>query len=169
MKNGQIVPVTQFERKDDLLMVAVTTASGGKGQVAYNISDVAQLNLADPPELAQTATLISNGHADQALTLIEPVLAFQQTLRDIPGNWWAKCALAKGSALFALNRSAETGALLKDVVSSSNDPEVQVAAKLQLALLSPPADPVEALAALLSYDSSHMTEATAVKDGKRPA
>ena len=150
MKNGQTFPINQFERKDDLLMVAVTTASGGKGQVAYNVSDIAKLNLAEPVELATASNLTANGHADQALALIEPVVAFQQTLRDIPGNWWAKCALAKSSALFALNRGAEASPLLKDIAGSSNDPEIQMAAKLQLALLSPPTDPTQALAA---YDT----------------
>ena len=150
LKNGESISAHEFQRKGDQLTVAVTTSTGGKGQIAYNIADVAELKLEPPPALAEASVLVANGRADRALALIEPVVFFQQSLRDIKGNWWANSALAKSSALFALNRGSEAAPLLKDVVNSSTDPEIQVAAKLQLALISPPKDPIEALAA---YDA----------------
>jgi len=158
LKNGQSVPAASFQRKDDLLMVDVTSPSGGKGQVAYHVSDVAELNLPAPPELASASDLIAKGHADQALAQIEPVVAFHQTLRDIPGNWWAKAALVKSLALIGLNRPADATPILKDIAASSNDSELQLAAKLQLALLVPPKDPAAALA---SYDAviNHSSDA----------
>lgn len=150
LKNGQSVPATNFQRKDDLLMVAITTPSGGQGQVAYHISDVAALNLPIPPELAAAEDLIAKGHPDLAREKIEPVVALQQTVRDISGNWWAKTALVKSMALIALNQPAEAEPILKDIAGSSAELEIQLAAKLQLSLLEPPKDPSQALSA---YDA----------------
>jgi len=150
LKNGQAVPASSFVRKDDLLMVDTTTASGAKGQVGYPISDVEALDLPNPPEVVRAGDLIAKGHAAQALTVLEPVVAFQQTVRDIPGNLWAKAALAKSRVLIALNRAAEAEPILKDIAGASTDPEIQTATKLQLALLEPPKDPATAIA---SYDA----------------
>lgn len=164
LKNGQSVPATDFSRKDDSIMIGVITPSGGKGQVAYSVSDIAQLKMPEPPELAAAASAQANGHPDQALALLQPALAFQQTLRDLPGNWWAQTALAETSVLVALHRTGEAEPLLKEIMSTSNDHEIQVGAKLQLALIDPPKDPVEALAAYdavikQSSDPSTLTQA----------
>ena len=150
LKNGQEVPANGLSRNEDQLMVSVTTSSGGTGQVAYGVADVAGLKLATPPEMDAASAAIAAGHPDEALAQILPVVAAQQQLRDIPGNLWAKAALIQSSALAALKRTGEAESLLKEIMSSSSDSEVQVAAKLQMALVSPPKDPAEALAA---YDT----------------
>jgi tetratricopeptide (TPR) repeat protein len=150
LKNGQTVPASSFVRKDDLLMVDTTTVSGAKGQVGYPITDVEALDLPNLPEVAGAGDLIATGHAAQALAALEPVVAFQQTVRDIPGNWWARAALGKCRALIALHRASEAEPILKDIAATSTDPEIQTATKLQLALLEPPKDTTAALA---SYDA----------------
>ncbi len=66
--------------------------------------------------------MLAAGHAEQALALIDPVVASQLTLRDVPGNWWAKTALVKSSALEAMNRTSDAVALLKDLTIYSKDP-----------------------------------------------
>ena len=150
LKSGVSVPADNFQRKDDQLMVTVTTSSGGHGQVYYYISDVAELDVAAPPALAAASDLMAKGHPDQALALISPIVAFQLTLRDIPGNWWAKSALVQASVLISLKRGPDAASLLKDIAATSQDPEIQTAAKLQLALIEPPQDPAVALSA---YDA----------------
>jgi tetratricopeptide (TPR) repeat protein len=160
LNNGQVVATDKLTREGDMLMAAVKTRSGGGGQVAFQVSDVAQLTLPVPPELAQAADLLAAGHADQALAMIEPVVAFQTTLRDITGNWWTKTALVKSSALIALNRTSDAAALLQDLLSFSKDPEIQLAAKLQLTLIAPPNDPVEAQAAYAAIISASIDEKT---------
>ncbi len=145
LKNGLSQPAVQIERQDDRVMVTVTTPSGGKGQVAYNVSDISELKMPPPPELATAAALIANGHAREALELLQPILAFEQSLRDIPGNYWDKTALTQSYALANVNQTAESESLLKDIIKSSSNPEMQLAAKLQLSLESPPKDAGEAL------------------------
>jgi tetratricopeptide (TPR) repeat protein len=164
LKNGQVVPADGLQRNGDMLTVTVKTPSGGTGQIAFQVSDVAQLTLPAPPALATALDLLAKGHADQALAQIDPIVAFQETLRDIPGNWWTKTALVKSSALVALNRAPEAVPVLKDIMSYSNDPETQLAAKLQMALIAPPKDPTEALAGYdaviaQSFDAKTLTQA----------
>jgi tetratricopeptide (TPR) repeat protein len=118
LKNGQSIPAPSFQRKDDLLMVDVTSASGAKGQVGYNVSDIAELNFPAPPELAAASSMLAKGHPDQALSEI--------------------------------------------------DPESRLAAKLQLTLLAPPADPAQALAVYdavinQSSDTKTLTQAWLAK------
>jgi len=164
LKSGESVPATTFQRQGDLLMVAVTNSTGSKGQVAYYISDVVELQFPQPPEMIATSDLIAKGRAARALEVIEPIVAFQKTIRDIPGNWWAKTALVKCTALVALNRPADAELILKDIATTSTEPEIQLAAKLQLALLDPPKDPAVALAAYdgvisQSTDTKTLTQA----------
>jgi tetratricopeptide (TPR) repeat protein len=164
LKSGAKVPAEELARKEDMLTVAVKTSTGSMGTVSYTVADVAELDLPLPPEIALANGLIAQGHADQALAQISPVVDFQQTVRDIPGNCWARIALVKGAALTALNRGPEATSLLKEIAGYSKDPEIQLAAKLQLALLQPPKDPTEALAAYdaiihQSFDPKTLTQA----------
>jgi tetratricopeptide (TPR) repeat protein len=150
LKSGVKVSAEGLARKEDMLTVSVKTSTGSLGTVSYHVGDVAELDLPLPPEIESAAGLIAQGHADQALAQAGPIVDFQQTLRDIPGNDWARMALVKCSALTALNRGAEAASLLKEIAGYSKEPEIQLAAKLQLTLLQPPKDPTEALAA---YDA----------------
>jgi tetratricopeptide (TPR) repeat protein len=164
LKSGVKVSAEGLARKEDMLTVSVKTSTGSTGTVSYNIADVAELDLPAPSEMASASDKIAEGHADQALAQISPLVDYQQTLRDVPGNWWARAALVKSSALTALNRGAEAASLLKEIAAYSKDPEIQVAAKLQLALLLPPKDPAEALAAYdavihQSFDPKTLTQA----------
>jgi len=73
-----------------------------------------------------------------------------RSIRDIPGNWWAKSALLEVSALLGLNRVADATALVTEISNYSKDPEILTAAKLQIALTTKFADSQQALAA---YDA----------------
>ena len=164
LKSGVKVSAEGLARKEDMLTVSVTTSTGSTGTVSYNVADVAELDLPLPPEIASVPGLIAQGNAEQALALVSPLVDFQQTLRDIPGNYWARTALVKCSALTALNRGAEATALLNEIAGHSKDPEIQLAAKLQLTLLKPPKDPAETLAAYdavigQSFDPKTLTQA----------
>ena len=147
LKSGQTVPANGLVRNDDMVMVSVKSASGSVGQVGYHVSDVMTLNLPSPEALATAGDLMAKGKFDQALVLIEPVVAYQKTIQDIPGNWWAKAALAKVSALSALNRVADAKTLVNEITSTSKDPEVLTSLKLQVALTTKFDDPQQAIAA----------------------
>jgi len=164
LKSGAKVSAEGLARKEDMLTVSVKTSTGSMGTVSYNVADVAELDLPVPPEIASAPGLIAQGHADQALAQISPVVDFQQTVRDIPGNDWARTALVKCAALTALNRGADAASLLKEIAGYSKDPEIQLASKLQLVLLQSPKDPTEALAAYdaiihQSFDPKTLTQA----------
>ena len=149
-KNGTVVPAKGLVRNGELLMVPIITATGGAGQVGYQVADVAKLNLPMPAELEQARLLEAKGDDQGALARIEPVLAYQQTLRDIPGNWWAQAALRKAIALRGLNRVAEAAALLNEISNYVKDPETLLATKVQLALITKFDDPQKGFAA---YDA----------------
>jgi tetratricopeptide (TPR) repeat protein len=150
LKNGNSVPANELVRNGDMIMVAVKTSTGGTGRVGYHISDVAELNLPVPDALKYAAEHVANGDFAHALAQIGPVVAYQKTIRDIPGNWWAKSALLEVSALIGLNRSADATALVTEISDFSKDPEILVSAKLQIALTTKFDDPQQALAA---YDA----------------
>lgn len=146
LKNGDTVSANGLIRNGDMLMVDVKTSTGGKGQVGYHVADVAELNLPEPDVLKYAAEQVANGDFAHALTQIEPAVDYQKTIRDIPGNWWAKSALLEISALLGLNRTADATALAAEISSYSQDPEILVAAKLQIALTTKFDDPQQALA-----------------------
>jgi len=149
LKSGVVVPMDGLVRNGDMLMVSVKTASG-TGQVGYHVSDVSGLNLPAPDALALATEQIAKGEFDHALAQIEPIVAYQKTIQDIPGNWWAKSALTEVSALVGLNRSADATALVNEITGYSKDPEILTSAKLQITLVTKFNDPQQALAA---YDA----------------
>jgi len=160
LKNGNTVPANGLTRDGDMLMVAVKTPNGGTGQVGFQLADVAELNLPAPPELGFAAVQVTQGNCKGALAQIDPVVSYQKTLRDIPGNWWAKAALVEVSALLGLNRMNDATALVNEIASYSKDPEILLSAKLQVALMTKFTDPQQALAtydAIISQSSNPQT------------
>ena len=147
LKNGGTVPASGLVRNGDMIMVSVKTSTGGTGQVGYHVSDVAELNLPSPEALKFAAEQVANGDFTHAFAQIDPVVAYQKTIRDIPGNWWAKSALVEVSALLGLNRTADATALVNEIAGYSKDPEILVSARLQIALTTKFAEPKDALAA----------------------
>lgn len=147
LKNGKSVPAEGLVRNGDMVMVAVKTSTGGKGQVGYQVADVSELDLPEPDVLKYATEQVANGDFTHALAQIEPVVAYQKTIRDIPGNWWAKSALLEVSALLGLNRMADATALTTEIASYTKDPEIAVSAKLQIALMTKFDDAQLALAA----------------------
>jgi tetratricopeptide (TPR) repeat protein len=150
LKNGQTVPANGLTRNNDMVMVSVKTTNGGMGQIGYQVSDISELNLPPPGVLNFVTEQIANGDYQNALAQIDPVVAYQKTIRDIPGNWWAKTALVEVSALIGLNRIADATALSNEISGFSNDPEILTTTKLQIALVTKFTDPQQALAA---YDA----------------
>lgn len=145
LKNGDIVSANGLVRNGDMVTVSVKTSSGSVGQVGYPVSDVAGLTLPAPEALGSASDQVINGDFAAALAQIEPVVAYQKTIRDIPGNWWAKAALVEVSALTGLHREADAAALVTEIAAFSKDPETLLAAKLQTTLATKFKDPQEAL------------------------
>ena len=160
LKNGESVSANGLVRKDDMIMVSVKTSTGGEGQVGFQVADVAELNLPAPDALATTADLMAKGEFNEALAQIAPIVDYQKTIQDIPGNWWAKSALAEVPVLLALNREADASTLANEIAAYSKDPEVLTSAKLQIALITKFKYPQEALAAFDAIISQSKEPAT---------
>ena len=160
LKNGQTVPANGLTRTNDMIMVSIKTTNGTMGQIGYQISDIAQLNLPEPEVLTYVTEQVANGDYKNAMAQLEPLVAFQKSIRDIPGNLWAKSALVEVSALIGLNRIPEATALSNEISGFSNDPEILTATKLKIALITKFTDPKQALTtfdSILSQSSDVQT------------
>jgi tetratricopeptide (TPR) repeat protein len=148
LKSGTTEPATGLVRDNDMVMTSIISTTGSViGKVGFNVSDIAELNLPQPDALATANDLMIKGKYDQALAQIEPVVTYQKTIRDIPGNWWAKAALMDVSALMALNREADAKALVNEISTYSQDPDILAGVNLELALTTNFKSPKDALAA----------------------
>ena len=154
LSNGHTVSAEGLERNGQMVTVAVKTSTGAVGHVGYQVSDIVQLQLPEPKEIASATDLISKGKYDQALAVIEPVVAYQKTIQDIPGNWWARAALVQATALNSSQRASDSRPLLEEILAKSKDPATLSIARLQLALIAPPKDPMEGIAAFDSIINS---------------
>lgn len=150
LKNGEAMPADGLLRNGDMIMVQVKTANGQPGQVGYHVSDVAAIDQPEPEAVSSASKQIATGQFQAALAQIEPVVTFQKTIRDIPGNCWAKAALVQVEALSGLNRADDATVLVNEISSNSKDPEILNAAKLQIILSTKYNDPQQALTA---YDA----------------
>ncbi len=150
LKNGATIPADGLVRNGDLIMTSVRTSNGGSGQVGYNLSDIVELDLPIPAEIRAARDNLATGNYQHALLTIDPVLKYQKTIRDIPGNWWAQAALIEIEALAGLNRGPEASALVSEISSYSKDPQILASAKLQIALTTDFPDSARAFAA---YDA----------------
>ena len=150
LQNGTTQPADGLVRRDDMVMVTIKTPSGGVGQIGLNVSDIARLNLPAPAALTDASNDVASGEYDQALALIQPVVAYQKTIRDIPGNYWAKAALIELSAFCGLQRDEEARALANEITTTSHDPVILSAAKLEITMITKFNDPRDALVA---YDA----------------
>jgi tetratricopeptide (TPR) repeat protein len=160
LKNGQTIPADGLTRNADMLMATVKSSTGGAGQIGFHVSDVASVSLPAPDALATANDLLAKGDDAEALAEIQPVVDFQKTIRDIPGNWWAQTAVVESSALFSLNRDEEATALVTEIESYSKDPEVLSATKLLRILTTKFTDPQQAISAydtLISQSSDPQT------------
>lgn len=147
LKNGNTVSANGLVRKDDMVTASIKSANGATGQVAFHVSDIVKLDLPTPEALTQASAQIAKGNFDRALAVIEPALAYQKTIRDIPGNLWAKAAVIEIAALSGLNRLDEATALSNEISGFSQDPEILLSAKMQIALATKFKDSQQALAA----------------------
>lgn len=139
LKDGRVIATKGLRRQGDTIMatVEVTAAEPGKpaqtGELGYPLGQIAQLNFPEPAALRAAPDLIAQGKGHEALTQLEPVVAYFASFRDAPGSWWPQGALLKVQALASLDRDGEAVALAEQIVRLSADPENKRVASLQIA------------------------------------
>jgi TolA-binding protein len=132
LKTGQRVETQGVRRSADKVMGKVEVA-GTMGEVGHAVATIAKIEFPQPQGLKNAEELLSQGQAEQALAMINPVVVFYNDFRDIPGAWWAQAAVVKVNALTALGRDVEAEPLVSAIQKNAADPETARAANLRIA------------------------------------
>src|SRR5690242_16449846 len=98
LKSGQTIESKGIRRHGDVVLCKIQVGASS-GEVGYQASTIAKIDFPEPPQLKTAAAFLSEGDPKKALADIGPVVKYYEPFRDIPGNWWAKAALLKVSAL----------------------------------------------------------------------
>ena len=132
LRTGQRVETTGVRRSGDKVMGKIEVA-GTAGEVGHDVSAIAKIEFPEPQGIKRAAELLSQGEPEKALADINPIIAFYESFRDIPGAWWAPAAVIKVSALAALQRDVEAEPLAAAIQRTATDPETARAANLRIA------------------------------------
>ena len=158
LKTGQRVETQGVRRSADKIMGKIEVA-GRTGEVGHAISAIAKIEFPEPQGLKNASQLLSQGQPDKALAEINPVVAFYDQFRDIPGSWWGEAAIIRVSALAAMGREIEAETLALQIQKISTDPETARAVSLRIA---------SALVKKEQYDKALQICEAAIKDSTRP-
>ncbi len=132
LKNGQRIETKGVRRAGDLIMGKIEVA-GRAGEVGQPLNAIAKIEFPEPNGLTAAGEFLVQGQPEKALAEVNPVVAFYEPFRDVPGSWWAPAAVIKVSALAALGREGEAETLAQQIQKSSTDPETARAASLRIA------------------------------------
>lgn len=132
LKTGQAV-AAQNLKFDGTQLVGDIEVAGQVGKVGYPLATIDRLEMAKPPQMVQAEGLLATGKFAQAAAAIEPVIASQQALRGIKGNYWAQASLVKTSAQIGEGKGQDAAALLTQLSLYTLDPSVVATAKARLA------------------------------------
>lgn len=158
LKTGQRVETNGVRRSGEKVMGKIEVA-GTAGEVGHDVSAIAKIEFPEPQGIKRAAEALSQGDAERALADINPIIAFYESFRDIPGAWWAPAAVVKVSALAALQRDVEAEPLAAMIQRTATDPETARAANLRIA---------SSLVKRQEYDRAAQIVDAAIKESTRP-
>ena len=122
LKTGQKVDTLGLRRDGAMVMGKVQVGSG-EGEIGYNVVQIAHIDFPEPRGIKAASDFLAQKQAQKALAEIEPVVAYYDGFREVPGTWWPQAALIKVSALTALQRDKEAEMLAQTIEKSSTDPD----------------------------------------------
>jgi tetratricopeptide (TPR) repeat protein len=131
LKTGQTIEAKGIRRSGDMIMCKIQVGASS-GEVGYQASTIAKIDFPEPAQLKTAAAFLSQGEPKKALADIGPVVKYYEQFRDLPGNWWARAALLKVSALTGMELDKEAETLGEEIRKNVTDPETARAAQLQL-------------------------------------
>jgi tetratricopeptide (TPR) repeat protein len=131
LKTGQRVDTQGLRRDRDIVMAKVQVGSGN-GEVGYTISQIAKIEFPEPRGLKAANDLLGQRQPDKALAEIEPVIAYYDAFKEVPGSWWAQAALIKVSILTALHRDGDAEKLADKIQQAATDPTAGRAIQVRL-------------------------------------
>jgi len=131
LKTGQKVDTLGVRRDRDIVMAKVQVGIGS-GEVGYTVAQIAKIDFPEPRGLKTAADLLSQRQPDKALAEIEPVIAYYDGFKEVPGSWWSQAALIKVSVLTALHREADAEKLADKIQEAATDPTSARAIQVRL-------------------------------------
>lgn len=131
LKTGQRVDTLGMRRDRDLVMARVQVGSAS-GEVGYTVTQIAKIEFPEPRGLKTAADLLGQRQPEKALAEIEPVVAYYDAFKEVPGSWWSQGALIKVSILTALHREPEAEKLADKIQRASTDPTSSRAIQVRL-------------------------------------
>ncbi|EIP98131.1 hypothetical protein OpiT1DRAFT_02582 [Opitutaceae bacterium TAV1] len=139
----------------------VQKIAGGAAERRYDFANIARLDFPEPPEIAETATLVAAGKSAQALHKIEPVYRRFALFPKTPGSWWTEAAVLRLRALLlppdlkvdpkaAAEAPARIRTAARELMTTAADPDAIGEAQLALAELDIRAGQPELATAMLN-------------------
>lgn len=133
-KDGKTVVGTKL-RRDGATVLATVPNGAITAELGYPAAQIASIEFPDPPQLKEATAQVAAGKPDQALTILEPVLAFYRGFKDIKGSFWGEAAVMKLQILTSLGRDREADTLAREMIIIRDQPEVVAAGTAAQALL----------------------------------
>ncbi len=131
LKTGQKVETLGVRRDREMVMAKVQVGTGN-GEVGYTVAQIAKIDFPEPRGLKMASDLLAQRQPDKALAEIEPVVAYYDSFKEVPGSWWSQAALIKVSILVALKRESAAEGLAEQIQKSVTDPNTARAMQVRL-------------------------------------
>jgi tetratricopeptide (TPR) repeat protein len=178
-RNGQMVPLAAITIQGDNLVISGEAEGFTAGQ-AFPMASADHIYGERPAAVSQGIALMLGGKPDEAIKLIEPVLALHRPSSKIPGNFWVEAARAALIAYALDGKTSKAEAIGRDITEATPaqgvDPFVMLGKTLGLPPSTKPDERIAALkdlttdeqpAAVAAYATFFM--AKAYKDSNRNA
>lgn len=133
LKDGKTLIAKSVRRSGATVMATIDVTGGGAGEVGYPVEKIARIDFPEPAQLKTARDLIAQGKSEAAIALLNPLLSYHGSFREVPGAWWSQAALAKITALQQMQRDNEAESLIAELSKFSADPDAAALARVRLA------------------------------------
>lgn len=160
-RNGQMVPLAAVTLQGNNLVISGEAEGFTAGQ-SFPMETADHIYGERPAAVSQGIALMLSGKPDEAIKLIEPVLAVHRPSAKIPGNFWVEAARAALVAYALDGKNPKAEAIGRDITEATpaqgSDPFVLLGKALGL---PPSAKPDERIAALKDLTTDDQPAAVA--------
>ncbi len=154
-RNGQMVPLAAITIQGDNLVISGEAEGFTAGQ-AFPMASADHIYGERPAAVSQGIALMLSGKPDEAIKLIEPVLALHRPSAKIPGNFWVEAARAALIAYALDGKDPKAEAIGRDITEATPaqgvDPFVLLGKTLSLPPSTKPDEKIAALKDLTNDD-----------------
>ncbi len=142
-QNGRSIPISAVTVQGDQIVIKDSMDGYNAGQ-KFPLQSADHVFGDKPPEVDRAVALLLSGKANEALTLLEPVVASQQLTAKIPGNFWLEAARSALICHAMKSDSAKVTALGKEISDATpqqgSDPFLSLTKALMLPKTTSDAD-----------------------------